>query len=137
MRRSGLCARVRITAPVSLAMAGVPIHGGLGSGRWLPRVGGLHHRYEWRQAACAARMQFWRDTAYHVPSATNVPTWSSPMQFWRDTAYHVPSATNVPTWSSPETDFLDQPANIAADLWTPGHRPTERAAIVPQPLARR
>jgi hypothetical protein len=29
-----------------------------------------------------------------------------------------------------------QPENIAADIWTPGHRPTERAAIVPQPLAR-
>ena len=36
-----------------------------------------------------------------------------------------------------ETDFIEQPANIAADLWTPGHRPTERAAIVPQPLAAR
>jgi hypothetical protein len=36
-----------------------------------------------------------------------------------------------------ETAFLDQPENIAADVWTPTERPTERAAIVPEPLKRR
>lgn len=35
-----------------------------------------------------------------------------------------------------ETNLLDHPEAIAADIWTPGHRPTERAAIVPQPLKR-
>jgi Tn3 transposase DDE domain len=34
-----------------------------------------------------------------------------------------------------ETRFLDRPEHIAADIWTPGHRPPEPAAIVP--LARR
>lgn len=36
-----------------------------------------------------------------------------------------------------ETNFLDHPENIAADVWTPTDRPTERAAIVPEPLKRR
>lgn len=36
-----------------------------------------------------------------------------------------------------ETNFADQPENIAAEIWTPGHGPTEHAAIVPQPLPRR
>jgi hypothetical protein len=36
-----------------------------------------------------------------------------------------------------ETDFLDHPENILADIWRVGHRPTEPAAIIPQPLKRR
>lgn len=36
-----------------------------------------------------------------------------------------------------ETDFVTQPANIFADVWTWSARPTEGAAIVPQPLPRR
>jgi len=50
--------------------------------------------------------------------------------------FHEPDAMRRIFYVATETDFLDHPENIFADIWTPTHRPTERAAIVPQPLAR-
>ena len=48
-----------------------------------------------------------------------------------------PDAMRKLFYVTTETDFLDYPEHIAADIWTPGHRPTEGAAIVPQPLSHR
>jgi hypothetical protein len=50
--------------------------------------------------------------------------------------FKEPDAMRKLFYVATETDFIEQPANIAADIWTPGHRPTEHAAIVPQPFKR-
>lgn len=44
--------------------------------------------------------------------------------------------TGQPCWET-WIIILYEPEHIAADIWTPGHRSTESAAIIPQPLRRR
>ncbi len=51
--------------------------------------------------------------------------------------FKEPDAMRKLFYITTETNFLYHPEHIAADIWTPGHRPTESAAIVPQPLPRR
>jgi hypothetical protein len=51
--------------------------------------------------------------------------------------FREPDAMRKLFYVTPETHFLDHPEHIAADIWTPGHRPSEAAAIIPQPLPRR
>jgi hypothetical protein len=51
-------------------------------------------------------------------------------------AFEKPDTMRRLFYIASETDFLDHPENIFADIWTTGARPTERAAIVPQPLKR-
>jgi hypothetical protein len=51
--------------------------------------------------------------------------------------FHDPNAMRRLFYITTETTFTEHPENIFADVWTPTHRPTERAALIPQPLARR
>jgi len=50
--------------------------------------------------------------------------------------FKEPDALRKLLYVASEADFLDRPEALAADIWTSGHRPTERVATMPQPLPR-